>query len=399
MTRMSVIPAKFDLTAFDEMFRFENARLQRWTSRPALVVVASTMALSSTSAEAFQASAEQMTEDEVSQMVAHMTEGLSMLTGNNYTSFQSVEIERPAAGDRVTVTRAGKIVVGRYTGVVTLANTIGYGRWSTLSDGTVVGGAMYLDRDFDKNDSRRRLLRIHELGHALGYQHVRSRTSIMNPAIGPIRPTSIAPARSSPSSVSRGTGRPMWTRPAASGCRAPPKAGVGPSRPCAGRCRNRDQRRLASHRLTNTMRPRHRDGPVEHRQHSHGSGRPDVAACEHREPESRERIVVHEVGPRGRRSWQADRRQIDRRIDQPQPREPLGRLFAHVGHQGPEPVDNLPVEFHHRLAPAVALKVDALPHIFDEGEVIGPTVIEHANEIACSACRTASAPAASASIA
>jgi hypothetical protein len=44
---------------------------------------------------------------------------------------------------------------------------------------------MYLDRDFDRNDSRRRLLRIHELGHALGWQHVTSRTSIMNPAIGP----------------------------------------------------------------------------------------------------------------------------------------------------------------------------------------------------------------------
>jgi Matrixin len=183
--RMSVIPATFDLTAFDEMFRNENARLQRWTSRPALVIVASTMALSSTSADSFQASGEQMSEDEVSQMVAQMTEGLALLTGNTYTSYQSVEIERPGAGDRVTVARTGKVVVGRYTGIVSLANTIGYGRWSTLSDGTVVGGAMFLDRDFDKNDSRRRLLRIHELGHALGYQHVKSRTSIMNPAIGP----------------------------------------------------------------------------------------------------------------------------------------------------------------------------------------------------------------------
>jgi hypothetical protein len=185
VTRMSVIPSTFDLTAFDEMFRFENARLQRWTSRPALVVVASTMALTSTSADSFQASGEQMSEDEVSQMVAQLTEGLGFLTGNAYASFQSVEIERPAAGDRVSVARMGQIVVGRYTGIVSLANTIGYGRWSTLSDGTVVGGATFLDRDFDKNDSRRRLLRIHELGHALGYQHVKSRTSIMNPAIGP----------------------------------------------------------------------------------------------------------------------------------------------------------------------------------------------------------------------
>ena len=31
---------------------------------------------------------------------------------------------------------------------------------------------MFLDRDFDRDDSRRRLLRVHELGHALGYQHV-----------------------------------------------------------------------------------------------------------------------------------------------------------------------------------------------------------------------------------
>ena len=44
---------------------------------------------------------------------------------------------------------------------------------------------MYLDRDFDRDDNRRRLLRIHELGHALGYQHVESRSSIMNPSIGP----------------------------------------------------------------------------------------------------------------------------------------------------------------------------------------------------------------------
>jgi hypothetical protein len=44
---------------------------------------------------------------------------------------------------------------------------------------------MYLDLNFDRNEDARRLLRIHELGHALGYLHVTKRTSIMNPAIGP----------------------------------------------------------------------------------------------------------------------------------------------------------------------------------------------------------------------
>src|SRR5688500_1130206 len=38
--RLSLIPASFDLTAFDEMFRTSNARLVRWTSRPSLVVFA-----------------------------------------------------------------------------------------------------------------------------------------------------------------------------------------------------------------------------------------------------------------------------------------------------------------------------------------------------------------------
>ena len=37
--RLSLIPASFDLTAFDEMARTSNARLQRWTSRPALVIL------------------------------------------------------------------------------------------------------------------------------------------------------------------------------------------------------------------------------------------------------------------------------------------------------------------------------------------------------------------------
>jgi len=42
--RLSVIPSSFDLTAFDEMFRTANSRLQRWTTRPALVVIAAVMA-------------------------------------------------------------------------------------------------------------------------------------------------------------------------------------------------------------------------------------------------------------------------------------------------------------------------------------------------------------------
>ena len=112
--RFSVIPASFDLVAFNEMFRTANARLQRWTTRPALVVIASVMSYR-VPADEYTATDERMSDEEVSLLVAHLTEGLSLLTGGTYTSFARVDIERPASGTRALVTRAGTIVVGHAT--------------------------------------------------------------------------------------------------------------------------------------------------------------------------------------------------------------------------------------------------------------------------------------------
>ena len=182
--RLSLVPASFDLRAFDEMFRTANARLQRWTTRPSLVVLASVMNYRGDANE-YAATAEQMTDEEVNGLVTDLAEGLTLLTAGTYTSFTNVTIERPAAGVRASVARDGTIVVGRYAGIVSTASTIGYGRWAETNNGEVVAGAMFLDRGFDRTDERRRLLRIHELGHALGLTHVESRISIMNPAIGP----------------------------------------------------------------------------------------------------------------------------------------------------------------------------------------------------------------------
>lgn len=181
----TLIPSTFDLHAFDEMFR-GTGQLQRWISAPALVVLGSIMQYHSVGSEEYQATSEQLSEGEVAQLIEHLTDGLALLTGGRFTSFSSVTVERPASGQKVNTLRTGSIVVGRYRGVKSIGNTIGLGRWSTDGDtAEISGGAIYLDQNFDRSSEARRLLRIHELGHALGYLHVTTRTSIMNPAIGP----------------------------------------------------------------------------------------------------------------------------------------------------------------------------------------------------------------------
>jgi hypothetical protein len=126
-----------------------------------------------------------LTDAETALLIEQLTEALGLLTGNTYRRFSSVQRESVPEGSRVSPLREGKIVVGRYDGVEGILNTIGFGQWQSDETGQVVGGAIYLDKDFDKKYEARRLLRTHELGHALGYNHVNARVSIMNPAIGP----------------------------------------------------------------------------------------------------------------------------------------------------------------------------------------------------------------------
>ncbi len=186
LVREGLIPVAFDLQAFDQMFR-GNGRLERWTSAPTLVVLTTVMNYANGfgDSQQYHATSEQLTDADVDLLVTQLTEALALLTANTFTSFSSVTRESETSGALVNTMRAGQIVVGRYNGIQGLLNTIGFGRWASDERGQVGAGAVYLDADFDKASSQRRLLRIHEMGHALGYQHVTSRTSIMNPAIGP----------------------------------------------------------------------------------------------------------------------------------------------------------------------------------------------------------------------
>ena len=184
-TRVSLIPAEFDLAAFDEMARGRNGRLQRWTSRPALVIVGTVMKFSPERADRYEAMSERLSSDDVTGLTNHLNEGLALLTGGTFSSFASVKVEWPAAGEQVAVQRTGTIVAGRYSGIESLTQAVGLGNAAEQPDGSIAGGTIWLDRDFERNEGPRRLVRIHELGHALGYGHVTVRTSVMNPSLGP----------------------------------------------------------------------------------------------------------------------------------------------------------------------------------------------------------------------
>jgi len=174
-----------DVTALDEMLRGTKGQMQRWTSAPELVVLESVMEYRSGDRADYPATAAVLADEEVAQMVADLTGALALLTGNTFRGFSAVKREQVAAGSAARITRPNQIVVGRYRGVQAQLKTIGLGGRSTRADGTITAAAILLDDDFDRTNAARRLLRMHELGHALGYNHVQSRTSIMNPRIGP----------------------------------------------------------------------------------------------------------------------------------------------------------------------------------------------------------------------
>jgi hypothetical protein len=174
-----------EATALDEMLRGSKGQMQRWATVPELVVLGSVMEYRTGDRADYLATADVLDDEEVAAMVDDLTQALAVLSGNTFRNFSAVKRERVAAGSASRITRPNQIVVGRYRGVQAELKTIGLGGRSTRADGIITAAAILLDDDFDRTNPARRLLRMHELGHALGYNHVQARTSIMNPRIGP----------------------------------------------------------------------------------------------------------------------------------------------------------------------------------------------------------------------
>ncbi len=177
-------PASAEETARRELLEGTRGRREEWGSVPALVILTPVMEYTSADmSSAYRATGEQLTAAEIEQLTSDLTGGLAELTGGSVTAFSAIRLETIEAGQGAKVFRPGRIVVGRFSGVQAMTGSLGYGGRMTRN-GVITAASVILDREFDRNSDRRELLRTHELGHALGYNHVESCPSVMNPRVG-----------------------------------------------------------------------------------------------------------------------------------------------------------------------------------------------------------------------
>ena len=182
---MSVSDRSADEAAVRELLEGKNGRRESWTSVPALVVVSSVLDYNAGDLNTgFVATGESLTATELSQLQSDLTGALSELTAGTIKAFRAVEFLPASAGDVVKVIRPGQIVVGRFRGVQSKTGNLGYGARLTRAGGAIASAVVILDAAADQKPTQRQLMRTHELGHALGYNHVESRASVMNPRAG-----------------------------------------------------------------------------------------------------------------------------------------------------------------------------------------------------------------------
>jgi hypothetical protein len=200
--KLTLMPSSLDLNAFDQMFR-GGGSLVRWSTAPSIVVQTQVLQFTNINDQEFTATAATISDAEVAGLVADLTWALPQLTGTTFNGFASVQRETAAPGDRVRVARGnGEIVIARYVGLQAATTYWGYTRWMTTG-GEVRGGVIMLDDGFETSGSAfRRSLRAHELGHALGYNHVTGRESVMN-----------ASARLEPNTFDRDGAKLAFSRP------------------------------------------------------------------------------------------------------------------------------------------------------------------------------------------
>lgn len=182
----------FELPPFNQMFRnspladgtYVASGLQRWTSAPALRIVSNVVQFNATG-PTYTATSEALTPAEIQSITSDLVYGLPQLSGAVFQNFSGISTQSVIAGEAVTLLTEGRITFARCSGLRAARGSAGYGQWLFRPDDVVTGGMLCVDRDFELSGSIVALgVRLHELGHALGYQHVTVKDRVlMNPMI------------------------------------------------------------------------------------------------------------------------------------------------------------------------------------------------------------------------
>jgi hypothetical protein len=175
------MPRDFNMVGFDQMARRPNVGLVRWTSQPRLVIERRVLQYAESADFTYVATEQVMSDSVFSSLVADLSSGLADLTGNEYRGFSSVQQITSSEGARVSLVSSGDIKVAKVRGLTNARNAIGLGGASSTPAGAVTLGLMMLDEDYDGRGSYAVHVRVHELGHALGWQHVTEGQSVMHP--------------------------------------------------------------------------------------------------------------------------------------------------------------------------------------------------------------------------
>ncbi len=188
---ISLISSTFDLTAFDQMFRTSGSSgLNRWTSAPPLVLQTQIFSPTTSATSAtFITEADSLTDAEYNSLLSDLQSALPQLTGSTFQNFASITKQSAAANTSVLMLNPGVISVGYMVGLGAAAgdgDAIGFARWLVGTDGSVTGGMLMLDISFARTNvgqSQVSIVRMHELGHTLGYNHVTLEPSVMDPIV------------------------------------------------------------------------------------------------------------------------------------------------------------------------------------------------------------------------
>ncbi|HEX5110762.1 MAG TPA: matrixin family metalloprotease [Vicinamibacterales bacterium] len=176
--------ATSDEDALAQILTGPRGRESRWTERPDLVVVTSVLAFDGGLRNEYAALADHVAPKEAEELASDLGAALEPMTAGVFDAFASVTFESASHRHTVSVARDRQIVVARFRGLRQSLDAVGYGGRTLRRDGSIASGTVMLDSEYDHTVGLRRLLRMHELGHALGYNHIASRRSIMNPTLG-----------------------------------------------------------------------------------------------------------------------------------------------------------------------------------------------------------------------